>query len=42
MAKKTKPKATRPQLNHKGSRAPRPASGKTASQRTYTILDYRL
>jgi TPP-dependent pyruvate/acetoin dehydrogenase alpha subunit len=42
MAKKTKPKATRPQSNHKGSRAPRPASGKAASQRTYTILDYRL
>jgi TPP-dependent pyruvate/acetoin dehydrogenase alpha subunit len=42
MAKKTKPKATRPRSNHKGSRAPRPASGKAASQRTYTILDYRL
>jgi TPP-dependent pyruvate/acetoin dehydrogenase alpha subunit len=42
MAKKTKPKATPPQSNHKGTRAPRPISGTASSQRTYTILDYRL
>jgi TPP-dependent pyruvate/acetoin dehydrogenase alpha subunit len=42
MAKKTKPKATRPQSNHKGSPPPRPVLGTASSQRTYTILDYRL
>ena len=40
MAKKTKPKTVRSQSNHKG-RA-RPASPTASSQRTYTILDYRL
>jgi TPP-dependent pyruvate/acetoin dehydrogenase alpha subunit len=42
MTKKSKRTATRSQSNHKGSRAPRPASGTASSQRTYTILDYRL
>jgi TPP-dependent pyruvate/acetoin dehydrogenase alpha subunit len=42
MTKKSKRKATRSQSNHKRSRAPRPAAGAASSQRTYTILDYRL
>ncbi len=40
MAKKTKPKASQSQSNHK--RASRPGTQKLSSQRTYTILDYRL
>jgi TPP-dependent pyruvate/acetoin dehydrogenase alpha subunit len=39
MAKKTKPKSIRSTSNHKSSR---PASRTLTSQRTYTILDYRL
>ncbi|HST10218.1 MAG TPA: thiamine pyrophosphate-dependent dehydrogenase E1 component subunit alpha [Terriglobales bacterium] len=39
MAKKTKPKASRSQSNHKRSSVPARAP---SSQRTYTILDYRL
>jgi TPP-dependent pyruvate/acetoin dehydrogenase alpha subunit len=42
MAKKTKPKATRSHSNHQGSRASRPDPRAISSQRTYTILDYRL
>jgi pyruvate dehydrogenase E1 component alpha subunit/2-oxoisovalerate dehydrogenase E1 component alpha subunit len=40
MAKKTKPKTVRSQSNHKGEA--RPALPTASSQRTYTILDYRL
>src|SRR5246500_2707737 len=41
MPKKTKPKA-RAHSNHRGSRTSRPAAPAVSSQRTYTILDYRL
>jgi len=41
MPKKTKPKA-RSHSNHQGSRASRPTTPASSSQRTYTILDYRL
>jgi TPP-dependent pyruvate/acetoin dehydrogenase alpha subunit len=41
MPKKTKPKA-RSHSNHHGSRASRPTTPASTSQRTYTILDYRL
>ena len=40
MAKKPKSKAVRSSSNHK--RPPRPAVPKPSSERTYTILDYRL
>ena len=40
MAKKAKPKASRSPSNHK--RAVLPAKAPASSQRTYTILDYRL
>ncbi|MGC2196108.1 MAG: thiamine pyrophosphate-dependent dehydrogenase E1 component subunit alpha, partial [Terriglobales bacterium] len=40
MAKKTKPKPSRSQSNHKGSS--RPTAPRPSSLRTYTILDYRL
>jgi pyruvate dehydrogenase E1 component alpha subunit/2-oxoisovalerate dehydrogenase E1 component alpha subunit len=40
MAKKTKPKASRSQSNHK--RTSLPTQTPPSSQRTYTILDYRL
>jgi TPP-dependent pyruvate/acetoin dehydrogenase alpha subunit len=41
MPKKTKPKA-RSHSNHQGSRASRPTTPASSSQRTYTIFDYRL
>jgi TPP-dependent pyruvate/acetoin dehydrogenase alpha subunit len=41
MPKKTKPKA-RSHSNHRASRASRPTTPASSSQRTYTILDYRL